>query len=210
MIKINLLPAEYRIVEVQQKKISPQFILLSIFFIFLLASLYHFFLYASIRGKAHHLDGKLSELSAPSKQADELNQTINAKLLPEKKFFAQNILASCLISEILNELSNLLPDSVWFSEFRFQRDKESILINLTGFSRITSKQIAVAQIQEYVNSVKSRLEEILKKPRAGYDISPAQEVKVTLTTNLREISSMEAMQFSVSFKSNLIQNQAKG
>ncbi len=202
MIRINLLPVEFRQVEVKQNKFSPQVILLSVLFICLLVALCQFFSYAGVRKKIHQSDAEMTQLTEPSKESDQLDQAINGKLLPEKRFFNQYVMSNYLVAEVMNELSDNLPDSVWLADLRFHREREALHLDLTGYSRITSKQIAVAQIQEYVNLIKGKMEEILRKGSKEQEKAAPQEVKVVLTTNLREISSMEAMQFAVSFKSN--------
>ena len=198
MIKINLLPLEHRLVEVQERKFSPQAIVLGLFLIILLASLYQSFLYIGLRSKIHQLNSNMSQLKGPSTESDELSQLISTKLLPEKRFFNQYILPGFLMAEVLNVLSDLLPESIWLADLNIKRERDAVRLELSGYSKITSKQIAVAQIQEYVNEAKAKIETILnQKVEEGRE---NYEVKATLTTNLKEISSVEAMQFNASFK----------
>jgi Tfp pilus assembly protein PilN len=209
MIKINLLPEEYRLVETRKRSFSPQKILFSAFFFVLVASLYQFFVYANIRQRIHQLDLETAQLSEPSKEVEQLDQAINTKLVPEKSFLNQYVVPNFLVAEVLNVLSDALPESVWLSELNIRRDDGGIRLDVTGYSRITSKQIAVAQIQEYMNSVKTKLEEFfLEKDPASAEKKQDKdkiffkEVKAILTTNLREISGAEAMQFTASFQSS--------
>ena len=206
MIKINLLPVELRRVEVVRTKFPFRSMFITLFFIILIGSLYQFFLYLHVKSKLNHLNSEVTHIFEPGREADQLNQAINLKLLPEKHFLDQYVLPNFLVAEAMNDLSDLLPESIWFGDLTIKRDQGSLSLELMGFTRMTSKLIAVAQIQEYVNSVKAKLEELFQKEASRSDALP-QEVKVVLTTNLQQVASLETMQFFAVFKSKPV---AKG
>lgn len=201
MIKINLLPTEFRLVEVKKSRFSPQSILILALIGFSVITLFQFFGYANVRGKLHGLKSEMAQVAQPSKEADELMQTISMKLEPQKNFLNQHVISNFFLAEIMNSLSDVLPDSIWFSDMTMKRNRDDFRLDLSGYSQITSKQIAVAQIQEYVNSIKSKLEGIINAALSEKQSKEKpREVKVILTTNMREVSGVEAMQFAVSFQ----------
>lgn len=199
MIKINLLPIEFRQVEVKRKSFNLQTIFIASFFICLLIALIQIFVFIGVRSRLNQLNLDAAKFLEPSKQSDELNQNINSKLLPQKKFLESNILPSFLVAELMNVLSDALPESLWLSDLTIRRERDMVRLELTGYSRITSKQIAVAQIQEYVNLAKEKMEAVFQKNLK--DDKTQIEVKAVLTTSLKEFSGVEVMQFSSSFRS---------
>ncbi|PIQ87244.1 MAG: hypothetical protein COV74_01610 [Candidatus Omnitrophica bacterium CG11_big_fil_rev_8_21_14_0_20_45_26] len=198
MIKVNLLPIEFRQVEVKQSRVKPQTALLAIFFLLLAVALIQLFSYVTVQQKVHRFESEMEVLKAPSAKSDSLTTAIKSKLEPEIAFFRRHVLANVLVAEILNSASDLLPEGMWLSDIRLNRGGEAVVLEMTGYAKLTTKQIAVAQIQEYVNKLKAQLETMLNE---GVSDNRMQEVKITLSTNLREVSSSEVMQFAVNFQS---------
>lgn len=199
IIRINLLPVEYRLVEAKKRAVSPMLILWIVLVLVLLLTLFQFFEYAGVRRDLHRLNAEWAQLAGPNREADEVFKVLSEKLEPEKFFLERYVLSDFLIAEIMNTLSDVLSDNIWFSDLKATRNRDGFRLDITGYSQISSKQITVAQIQEFVNAVKSRMETILN-PKNGPEPKPVREVKAVLTTSLRDISGMEAMQFAVSFQ----------
>lgn len=207
MIRINLLPSEFRIAEIKTPRFPLQATVIVVLFIFLFVSLIQFFFFLGVRKKLRNLNAEMTQLSTPGQEANKLDLTIGTKLAPEKYFLDQYVLPTFLMAEVLNILSDLLPDNIWLSNLVLKREQGTIRLDLTGYSRITYQQIAAAQIQEYINAVKSQVEKVIQKSQPEMK----QEVKAVLTTNLqRDVSGSDAMQFAVSFKSTALPFEKKG
>jgi len=199
MILINLLPVEMRQVEKKTSTISIRKIILAIYSLVILGILYHGVVFLMVKSELGKMNTEYAQLKSTSDQASQYAEKLEKDLQPQNKFFNQYVIPSVYISEIMNQLSDLLPDSMWFSQVRIRRDKAVVNFDVEGYTKVTSKQVALAQIQEYVNSIKSKLEEMINR---GLDVQKekAKKIKVVLSTNREQMGSVEVMQFNVSFQ----------
>ncbi len=198
MILINLLPIELRQVEKKTSKIPVQKIVITVYGLVVLAILYHAIVFIAVRNQLSKMNNEHESIKSASEQAGKFMETVEKDLQPQKAFFDQYVISQVYISEIMNYLSDLVPDSMWFSQFRIRREKASIHFDLEGYTKVTSKQVALAQIQEYVNSVKAKLEETINRNAGPKD--KARKVKVVMSTNREQMGSVEVMQFNASFQ----------
>ena len=200
MISINLLPVELRQVEKKESKIPIAKILKIVYGIVIFLIVYNGIVFFIVQGQLRKMDAEFKQLKPASEQADKYSALIDKDLQPQKTFFTQYVVAKVYISEIMNHLSDLLPESMWFSQIRIRRDKETIRFDLEGYTRVTSKQVALAQIQEYINSVKAKLEELINRDEGTGPSAKLEKVKVILSTNREQMGSVEVMQFNASFQ----------
>lgn len=198
MILINLLPIEMRQVEKKTSKIPVLKIVIGVYGLVVFAILYHAVVFLLVKNQLGKMQTEYMQLKSPSEQAAKYADSVEKDLLPQKNFFNEYIIPRVYISEIMNELSNLLPDSMWFAQIRMKRDRAAIHFDLEGYTKVTSKQVALAQIQEYVNSVKGKLEELINPGSEPKD--RVRKVRVVLSTNREQMGSVEVMQFNASFQ----------
>ena len=198
MIKINLLPMDLRESETKPSRYPVRKIVTGTAAALLAIFLYQVIMYTYSRSVVRHLGIETEKLAQPAAEAERVDYAVNKELLPQKRFFHQFVIAHVWISEALNNFSDLLPHGMWFSRMKLAREQGYVRVDISGYTRITSSEIALAQIQEYVNAVKSKMEDSYGKAegeggKAGY------KVKAILTTNREKLGSTEVMQFNASF-----------
>jgi hypothetical protein len=88
---------------------------------------------------------------------------------------------------------------MWLSQVRVSRQDMGIRLDASGYTRIASKQITLAQIQEYVNALKGMLTEIHSRLEKAGLAAGNKKTKSVLTTSRREVQGAEVMQFDASF-----------
>ncbi len=199
IIQVNLLPFELRQQAAADEPKPIHRFFLCVFFLILIVTLYQFFVFALARMSVHELEAERARLKTTSEKAISLSKIVNDQLGPKKKFFETFVVPSAMFSEVMNELSNLLPDNVWFSQVRLTRGQETFGLELTGYSKITSQEVALAQIQGYINAIKEKSEEIVNRPMDEGQ-PKGHKIKAVLTTNREMVGNTEVMRFNVSFQ----------
>jgi len=199
MIRINLLPVELRQVEIKASFFPWRRLFIGVGTVLLLIHAYQVLAFFFGRGTLRHLHAQVVRLKPSVQESDQLSQTVQNDLIPHRNFLGQYVTPDIFLSRVMNELSDLLPQSMWFSRIRLAREANAVRLEISGYTRITSKEIALAQIQDYVNAARTKLEELQNIQAAGETAGAPVKMKAVFTTNREKLGTTEVMQFNATF-----------
>lgn len=198
MIAINLLPPELRPKEVRKLNIPVVPILLAIFLIFVLASLFNLFIYIQKRAELRNLETKWESLKAKNTEAENLQRELGLGIKAEVNFYDTIIDPPLEVARVLDIINDLIPANVWLSDLKFDRRPEGVQIVLDGFSEETQKGLDLVIIQNFANSLKDKLEQY-SKPQSSKGLFPVKPFSVSVTTSSaqKEVRGTSVTQFTI-------------
>ena len=204
MILINLLPQELRRKEVKKTKVPYRLIAFSVFFVFLIISIYNLYLYVQIREKYGGLQKEWHSLEKQNAEADNLQTQLGSSILAEVDFYDTLIDPPLETAQVLNLVSDLMPSSVWFTEFKFERKGKEIHLVLNGLSENIKQDSKLVEIQSFANKLKDEMEKFLfpKTPSWPGFGQPKIKVAVTTTSRKAESEQTEITQFTATLQTD--------
>lgn len=159
MITINLLPVEFRRKKEMPALLSLRFGIISACLISILLWIF----FSSLKGMVQaDLSAALSEwkgVELKSQEADKVMLEINQDLLERQKL--KDAIQANRISwaYVLNEISNLLPESVWLDQLKLQwNEKKNLEFLLKGTARPRENEPDIKVIGRYVSDVERMME----------------------------------------------------
>ena len=199
MITINLLPQELRIKETKKIYIPYRQIAFVVFLFFLLVALYNLFIYIKIRQEHRKLDKQWKSIEEKNTQAEELEKELGATILAEIDFYDAFVDRPLGVSRILNLISDLAPDGIWFDQLKFEGNKDGLRLSLTGYSGSHGKDSKLVEIQKFTTDLKNQME----KAAAPANPNLKRSIKVTVATSSQKTDARqdEVVRFTANFKS---------
>ena len=161
MILINLLPQELRVTEHKKVDLPYKWVLITIFLIVLAVSIYNLLIFLRLRENHRELKSKWMPLAQSSMQADALERELSISIMAELGFYDSLVKPPLETAQVMNLVSDLLPEGLWLVQFQFVRDKKEMQLILNGLSESTGKDSKLIEIQNFANALKDRLELIL-------------------------------------------------
>ena len=186
MIKINLLPAEFRTqaavssLFIHRRKIAAGggafFIVLTLVF------------YVQYQWAQHTLGGVESHwlsLQKDVQRVTELQLRIEGGSKREKEFLEQYVKSPFSVTAMLNAVNRFLPDSVWLIELKVTRQPKGSTFLIKGLSLPSSRKSSIQDIEQYLREMKAVF-------------PPRTEVVLTTSRQIRE--NRELTLFTAIFK----------
>ena len=188
MIRINLLPAEFRIVE---KKRGPAFqtslpvfkigVGTGVFIILLTVFFYVDFLFSS--AKLGKLNSKWEQIQPQALKLNQLRAQVEEVLKPERDFILQYIQTPKPLTYLLMWASEFLPENAWLTELKLEHDDKGTHFLVRGLCLSTKDKSSIEQIEMFIQSLKAKL-----------DTS-----QINLTTTRQNIKDIQLAQFTSIF-----------
>lgn len=157
MIKINLLPPEMRIEAKVKKKISyAPFIRLAIIGLVLLTG---FFFVDFLESKKQFkvVAAQWQELSPQMAELKAMEAEIEGKLKTEKVFLESSVVSEFPVTTTLEYASELLPDRMWLTELKVEKEDISQELVLQGVSLPSDDKTSIQHIQDYLHNIRGKL-----------------------------------------------------
>lgn len=201
MILVNLLPQELRLRETKKIHVPYRTIAIGVFSLFILAALYHLFLYVRIREEHRSLKVKWETLAERSAQADRLEAELGATILAEVDFYDRLVDPPLETARVLNLVSDLIPRGAWLTQLKFERNEKHIQLILDGFSESQGKASKLIEIQDFVNGLKNQMEQTLNPLfQARPQMKKQFDAAVTTSSQKGDSLKGETIQFTATFE----------
>ena len=201
MILINLLPAELRTREIKLINIPYRQIMLGLFGILLVFTLYNLFIYIKAKSEYDHLRKQWKGIAEKSAKADELEKELGATITAEVDFYDSLVDPVLQTARVLNIVSDFMPKTAWLAEFKFERNKKEIEMTLRGQSH-TSGGAQLVDVQNFANNLKVEMEKLLV-PTSQSSVDPRNRLNASVVTNSAkaEGNAGDVLQFTATLKS---------
>ena len=208
MILINLLPQELRVSEKKQVDLPYKHVAIALFLIVLVVSVYNLWIFLRLRSDLRELKKKWAPLAQSSMQADMLERELSTTVTAEFDFYDSFIRPPLETAQVMNLVSDLLPQGLWLMQFQFVRDKKEMQLILNGLSESKGKDSKLVEIQNFANLVKDKLEKILsletESTGSGSSAASYAQNKIDLILTTSSEKSVEGkeplIQFVMTFK----------
>lgn len=184
MIKINLLPEEFRIQETRRD--YGQYIKIAVaafvFFILLTIFFYVDFILSSARlGK---VEKKWSELQPQFNELNLLQKEVDGAMKQEREFMQQFVTTERPLTTVLEWTSELLPQTAWLIEIKVTQEKGVVNFLLKGLCLPAKGKTSIEQIDQYLQDLKKKM----------------PDVRLSLQTTRNQIGEIEMTQFTSNFQ----------
>lgn len=157
MIKVNLLPEEFRIIhkDVDHGKyykyalIGGGLFLLATVFLFI-DFLFSYSRYSKIQKEWHVIEPQAQELN-------DLRSDVEGDLKKEKDFVEQFVVTKRPLTSIMMWCSEILPESAWLTELQLKLDKDTGRLLVKGLA-LPSKEISsIGIIEKFLQELKRKM-----------------------------------------------------
>ena len=172
MIKINLLPLEFRKRKASTTRIpyGPLVILAGV--LFLLLTFFFYGDYLRARSAYERVHKEWVKVSPLMPQLKTLEKQVAVDMKGEKDFLEKNVLNKESITRILFWASYFLPPKGWLTELKAKREGEGCRLTLKGVVLASRTQTGIEQIEEYFQKLRTKL-----PPQTSVALTTSKEVK---------------------------------
>ncbi len=183
MIKVNLLPEEFRIVHKSpnQFPVMRVSILVGIFFMILTVFFYFDYLHASKELKT--LTATWTTLQPQSAQLKALETEVESTLKPERDFLLRHVMTAKPLTFGMSWVNELLPESGWLTELRMEQGQGTQSLFIKGLVLPSKERSSIELIEVFLHQLKERI----------------PEAELSLTTTRQKIEGAEVTQFTANF-----------
>ncbi len=157
MILINLLPEEYiekkLTIPIPLKEIGLGILaFLGVLLIFVIVHT------QGLQRDASTLDTELKAMAPDLAQSEQLIREMNQELIPKKNFIDQFQKPEAHWDQILNFISDSLPDGVWLTSLMLS-DSPLLNIQIEGLAKPYKSRSPIGLVGDFITEAKKRLEE---------------------------------------------------
>lgn len=174
MIRINLLPQEFRKTEARNTRVPyvPLVILAGV--LFLLLTFFFYADYLRVCSVQKGVKKEWTKLSPLMGELKTLENQVEVEMKGEQDFLEKNVLSAVPMTQILSWVSEFLPAGAWLTEFKVERKGEGYQLVLTGMVLPTRAQTGIEQVEEYCQKLKTKL-----SPQTSVALTTSRENKET-------------------------------
>jgi len=194
MICVNLLPPEFRKkkVTVPSSVKAGGWILLGVL---LLIWGWNLYLVTGLSAEIRNLKAERQGISEDLVNADKLIAEMNQDVVPKKTFLERFEMPECQWDQILNLLSDVLPENLWLSALRLD-DSDRIWLRAEGFAKPEQDRSEMQSIGEFIVAVKRKLEMFI-----GQLGTPQRSLfNVETSTEQKQWDQVPVTQFVIEFR----------
>lgn len=185
MIKINLLPIEFRTVKKRRAATSVakgegvgaiggrwpwKKVIVGLIVALVLVTAYYNFGYWQVtqKWKAANTDSVAVQPELQALRA--LEQEVSGVLVPERDFLRTHVLNKAPLTHILQLISESLPDGMWLEALKIQNSGKQRSFRIQGLAVNIESKTNIEQIEEYLEGLKQVI------PSAQFVYSTAKQV----------------------------------
>ncbi|GEM_PF-3341891 len=177
MITINLLPVEFRRKIEQQHVVSMRFSMMLACLVTVIIWLGLSFMLGTAKREMDNLSSDWSRLEAGSKEADKIMLDINQNFLDRKKMVDSISMSDMSWSYVLNQISDLLPDTSWLKKLKLSAGgMEEWEFWIKGIIKPSDQEPPIKIVGKYIGALKPSLEQPIKTAHAIQTLPGANPV----------------------------------
>lgn len=197
MIKINLLPAQYR----REKKNASPVPYLSVLFLvaglFVLLTLFFFIDYLKVKTSHGVVSKEWQRFNPQMAQLKDLETKVETEMKNEKSFFENYVLNDKnSVTRMMIWASEYLPPQGWLTEVKMDREGEGYRLILQGMVYSSRAKTGIEQIEEFLNQLKAKL--------------PKATLNLTTSKNVAKDKGSEGTSFVASFEMGIPKKAESG
>lgn len=183
MIRINLLPEEFR---VSKKKIAKLPIIkaaagVGIAFAVLTALFYIDYLVAL--AQRSQVQRRWEQIQPETLSLNQLRNDVEEILKPEKEFFEQYVDTATSLANLMMWVSQYLPEAAWLTELKLEYGEKGAEFLVKGLCLPTKEKSGIEQVEGYTQQIKEKM----------------PSTNLNLTTTRQELEGNQLTQFVILF-----------
>ncbi|HNX68759.1 MAG TPA: hypothetical protein PLL75_07305 [Candidatus Omnitrophota bacterium] len=157
MIRINLLPAEFRKTKGSASPVPYLSLAILAGGLFLLLTLFFYADYLKVKSSYAIVYTEWVRVSPEMAQLKKMETKVEAEMKAEKEFLEKNILNTDSMTGVMMEVSEHLPQQGWLTELKLERVPQGVAMNLKGKVLPSRALTGIEQIEQFLQQVKSRM-----------------------------------------------------
>ncbi len=184
MIKINLLPEEFRIVKKEKAEIPYTRIAIGLGILFGILTGSFYLDYMNAQKELKKLEQTWATLQPQSAQLKALESEVETTLKPERDFLTKYVLTAKPLTFLLVWISEFMPDTAWLTEVKMEQSEAGQNLFIKGLVLPSKEKSSIELIEIFFHQLKEKIPESL----------------LSLTTTRQKLESVEVTQFIANFE----------
>ena len=184
MITINLLPQEFRIQAKSEHSLPYLKIAAVCGILFSLVTVYFYVDLLVAKAQLKKIRGEWSQIQPKSAELKKLEDEVEKTLKPEKVFLESFVTAQRPLTSFLVWAGELLPETVWLTEFQMERKGEGGRLFIKGLALPSKEKSSIEAIEIYLHQLKEKI----------------VDGNLSLTTTRQTLEGKELTQFLANFE----------
>lgn len=157
MIKINLLPPEYRIRDRGASQSAAYRAGFAACLLFALLSFYFYMEYRNLKSEFTVLSAQWAKIQPDSQNIDSLELEVQETLKAERDFLANFVTTSVPLTSLLIAISEHLPETAWILELQMERKGDGGNLFLKGLALPSPEHSSIEEIEPYLHQLKAQM-----------------------------------------------------
>ncbi len=172
MIKINLLPVQFRVAKKKKAKAKTlssgavnqnlsaktmpwALVSIALAALFLLVTLYYDFEFIQISKKMKSLSVESAVVQPQLQVLKALEAEVTGLLVPEKDFLMTHVLNKAPLTAVLQKISEVLPDGMWLQSLTVNNSGKSRSFELSGLAISVPGKTNIESIEDFLQKVQT-------------------------------------------------------
>jgi hypothetical protein len=183
MLRVNLLPEEFRVAKKNTQEVPYLKIAAGAAVLFSILTVWFYIDYNHSKGELKKMNATWATLQPQSAQLKALESEVESTLKPERTFLEKYVVTPKPMTYVLSWLSELLPDTAWLTEVKMEQKDGTQNIFVKGLVIPSKTQSSIEVIEGFIQKLKEKL----------------PDAKLSLTTTRQKIEQLEVTQFIANF-----------
>lgn len=183
MIRINLLPEEFRVQEKKSQRLPVIQIGIGTAVVMVILTLFFYFDFLSSSARLAELEKEWQGIQPQALVLNKLRSEVEGVLKPEKDFIERYVDNVRPLAKMLEWNSEFLPVGAWLTEVKLEHDDKGLHFLVKGLCLPLKGKTAIEQIEAYAQSLKNKM------PKA----------QLNLTTTRQSFEDVQLVQFVMRF-----------
>ncbi|MBI3306215.1 MAG: hypothetical protein HYZ84_00210 [Candidatus Omnitrophica bacterium] len=183
MIRVNLLPEEFRIAEKKKPPIPYVKIAVGVGVLFVVLTGIFYLDYLVALAQRGQVQKQWLKIQPEALSLNQLRNDVEGVLKPEKEFFEKYVDTSTSLTNLMMWISQFLPETAWLTELKLEYNEKEVEFLVKGLCISTKDNSSIEQIEKYTQQLNSKI------PYA----------MLNLTTTRQEFEGQQLTQFIIQF-----------
>jgi Tfp pilus assembly protein PilN len=183
MIKINLLPAEFRTVQKTTQNVPVVKIAIGAGCAFAALTVFFYFDYLLSLNKLRGVRKEWQVIQPRSAELKGLEEEVEGRLKPEKVFLERFVTTERALAAFMTWVSEYLPETSWLTELKMERKGQGGDLFIKGLAIGSKEKSSIEEIESYLHQLKEKI----------------PDSNLSLTTTRQKIENTELTQFTANF-----------
>ena len=183
MIRINLLPEEFRVAPKRAEKIPLVKVAIAIGVVFAVLTAFFYIDYLLALTQRNQVQSRWEQVQPETLSLNQLRSEVEGTLKPEKDFFEQYVDTATSLTNLMMWVSQYLPETAWLTELKLEYGEKGAEFLVKGLCFSTKEKSSIEQVENYTQQLKAKI------PSAN----------LNLTTTRQELEGNQLTQFAILF-----------